>query len=106
MILHLTFLVLLLAIIYSVFRDFHSAVGTVWQRLLAAGKHSATILWARFCAAVASAADAVVWVCEIINAPSVATAVQTYLKPPVVATIMVAIAIITEIARRRTLPST
>ena len=75
------------------------------ERSLAAGKHSATILWARFCAAVASAADGVVWLCEIANAPNVAGAVQTYLTPKAVAAVMITVAVITEVARRRSLPS-
>jgi hypothetical protein len=37
--------------------SYRAAVGTVWQRLLAAGKDSATVLWARFTVCVAAVAN-------------------------------------------------
>jgi hypothetical protein len=89
--------------IFDLVRGYKSAVGSAWRRLLAAGKSSATILWARFTVLVTAAASALVFIADLVNAPQVAAAITTYLKPSIVAAIMVAVALITEIARRRTL---
>jgi hypothetical protein len=103
---HLIDAVLLAFLAYIVFeavKDYRAAAGSVWQRVLAAGKASATIAWARFTVIVAALANSLVWLADVVNAPTVATAIETYLKPSVVAGIMVTVALITEMARRRTL---
>ena len=99
-------LVLLAALAYVVIdfiRSYRAAVGTVWQRLLATGRESATILWQRFTIALASLADAVVWLAELLNAPGVAEPIKSVLQPQYVAALMVTIAVVGELARRRTL---
>ena len=50
-------LVLVAALVYVAIdfvRSFRAASGTVWQRLLATGRQSATILWQRFTIALAA----------------------------------------------------
>src|SRR5712692_4313398 len=79
------------------------AHGTLWQKLLAVGRHSATILWARFTVAVAALADGAVWVADFLGSPQVAGAMQAHLDPRTVAAVMVAVAVVSELARRRTL---
>jgi len=99
-------LILFAALVYVVIdftRSFRAAAGTLWQRLLATGRESATILWQRFTIALASLADAVVWLAELLNAPGVAEPIKSVLQPQYVAALMVAVAIIGELARRRTL---
>jgi hypothetical protein len=83
--------------------SYRSAVGTVWQRVLAAGKQSATILWARFTIAVAALANGLIWLADLLNAPNVANAIQQFMGPKTVAAIMVTVAFVSELARRRTL---
>ena len=104
---HLVIDVLVIAALVYVVIDavisYRAAAGTVWQRLLAVGKESATVLWSRFVVLVAGLTDGLVWLADLIGQPSVASAIQAYLKPSYVAGIMVAVAAITELARRRTL---
>lgn len=89
--------------LYVAVTDYKAAIGTTWQRLLAAGKDSATVLWARFTVVVTGMVTGLVWAADLVNAPSVATAITTYMKPSVVAGIMITVALITELARKRTL---
>jgi hypothetical protein len=99
-------LILLAALLYvavDFYRSYCAATGTVWQRLLAAGKSSATILWQRFVIAVAALSNGLVWLADVANAPAVSDAIKAALQPQYVAAFVVAVAIITELARRRTL---
>ena len=101
-------LFLLAALIYVVLdfvRCYRAATGTIWQRLLATGRHSATILWQRFTIALAGFADALVWLADLLNAPGVAEPIKSVLQPQYVAVFVVTVAIVGELARRRTLKS-
>ena len=101
-------LFLLAALIYVVVdfvRSYRAAAGTVWQRLLATSRHSATILWQRFTIALAGFADALVWLADLLNAPGVAEPIKSVLQPQYVAVFVVTVAIVGELARRRTLKS-
>ena len=102
-ILNLILLAALLYVVVDFLRSFRAAAGTVWQRLLATGKQSATILWQRFTIAVVSFADAIVWLADLLNAPGVAEPIKSVLQPQYVAAFVMAVAIISELARRRTL---
>jgi hypothetical protein len=82
---------------------FQSSEKTVWQRLLASAKCSATILWARFVTLVTAAVGGLVWLADLVNEPTLAAAITSYLTPRVVAVIFVGSALISAIARRRTL---
>src|SRR5919204_3379674 len=99
-------LILFAALVYVVVdfvRAYRAATGTVWQRLLATSRHSATILWQRFTIALAGFADALVWLADLLNAPGVAEPIKSVLEPQYVAVFVVAVAIVGALARRRTL---
>jgi hypothetical protein len=99
-------ILVILAVLYiaiDAIRAFTSAAGNVRQKLWAAARHSATVLWARFVVVVAAGVDALIWIADVLGAPGVAGAIQSYLSPSVVAGLMIAIAVISEIGRRRTL---
>lgn len=84
--------------------DFMGETGaTTWQRLLAAGKNSATILWARFTLMVSSLSGALVALASYLGEPSVGDAIKTALQPQYVLGFVILSAVITEWARRRTL---
>jgi hypothetical protein len=87
-------------------RSYKAASGTVWQRLLATGRHSATILWQRCTIALAGFADALVWLADLLQAPGVAEPIKSVLQPQYVAVFVVAVAVVGELARRRTLGPT
>jgi hypothetical protein len=100
-------LVLVAALVYVAIdfvRSFRAS-GTVWQRLLATGRQSATILWQRFTIALAAFTDALLWLAELLNAPGVVEPIKSVLQPQYVAVFVVAVAIVSELARRRTLPA-
>jgi hypothetical protein len=90
-------------VVVDFIRSYKVASGTLWQRLLATGGHSATILWQRFTIALVGSADAVVWLADLLQAPGVAEPVKSVLAPQYVAVFVVAVAIGGELARRRTL---
>ena len=97
---------IVLYFIYDLVVNYRATAGSVWHKLVASAEGSATILWARFTVIVTAATGCLVQVANFINAPSVASAITTYLTPSTVAAIMVATAVITEWARRRTLDTT
>jgi len=103
LVINLVLFALLLFVVFDSIRAWRSSSGTLWQRLLAIGKQSATVLWSRFCILVAVLADALIQLADFVGSPGVAGAIQQYLKPSTVAAIMVAVAVISEWARRRTL---
>ena len=99
-------LILLAAFAYvawDFYADYRAAAGTVWQRLLAAGKTSATILWSRFTILTTAMSNSLVWLAGLLGAPGVEDAIKAALQPVYVAGFVVFIAVITELARRRTL---
>ena len=99
-------LVLVAALVYVVIdfvRAYLAAAGTVWQRLLATSRNSATILWQRFTIALAGFADALVFVADLLQAPGVAEPIKSVLQPQYVAVFVVVVTVVGELARRRTL---
>ncbi len=89
--------------VYQFIKEYREATGTVWERSVEACKDSATLLWARFVALVGFIAAYMADLANILGAPGVASAIQTYADPKVVGFVMIAIAIVTELARRRTM---
>jgi hypothetical protein len=102
-ILDLPIAILVLYFLYDAVTGYIAATGTVWERLLAAGKGSATIVWSRFVVMVSGLSGGLVVAADYLNAPGVASAVQSVIQPQYVMAFTVAIAVITEFARRRTL---
>jgi len=72
----------------------------MWERITTWFRHSATILWARLvaCAGLLMAAAE-----AVLQDPAVSQAVQAALQPRYVPYYVIAIGLITELARRRTL---
>ena len=78
--------------------------GSLWQRALAGARGSATVLWARFCMALGALAATLSSLADLLDAPGLKDAVQGALGDPKwVALFIVATAVVTELARRRTL---
>jgi hypothetical protein len=71
----------------------------MWDKIKAWFKHSATILWARL---VAFAGLLLAAGQSLIGDPNVTGAVQAALQPKFIPYYVIAIGLITEIARRRT----
>jgi len=90
-------------IAYTFISDFLGQKGTTWQRLLSAGKDSATILWARFSLMVGTLSGALVELATYVGAPGVADGIKDALQPQYVLGFVILSSIITEWARRRTL---
>jgi len=98
-------LVLLGYFVLDVVTSYLAADGTVLRRLWVAFRGSATIVWLRLVGIVAAGIDSLVWIADALNAPQVANAVQAYGNPRIISQIILALTIIGEIARRRTLSS-
>jgi len=71
----------------------------MWDRLKASFKHSVTILWARV---VALLGVLLMSAQSLIADPSVNEAVRSLLKPELIPYYVIAIGLVTELARRRT----
>ncbi len=82
---------------------YFTATGTGWQRLLAAGQQSATILWQRAVIALAGLSAVLVDVAGYLGVPSIDNAIQAVLKPQYVGLFTILVAVVSEIARKRTL---
>lgn len=71
----------------------------MWEKIKAWFKHSVTILWARI---VALAGVALAMGQSLLGDPNVNSAVQTILQPKLIPYYVIAIGVLTELARRRT----
>jgi hypothetical protein len=71
----------------------------MWARIKACFKHSVTILWAR---AVALTGLLLAALQSVLADPTISGAVQQALRPQYIPYYVIAIGLITEIARRRT----
>jgi hypothetical protein len=72
----------------------------MWDRIKSSFKHSITILWARV---MACAGLALVAAETLLQDPNVSAAVQSVLQPRFVPYYVIAIGLVTELARRRSL---
>jgi hypothetical protein len=82
---------------------YRAAQGTVWQRLLAAGEGSATILWQYLVIAAGALLDWSVRAADALNQPDVANFIQTNISATTAAKIIAVIGFITILARLRSL---
>jgi len=74
-----------------------------WEHALGAAWGSATILWARFVALLAALIGMSADFATMVNAPGIADNIRTLINPSQMAIVMLVVAVISEIARRRTL---
>jgi hypothetical protein len=71
----------------------------MWDKIKAWFKHSVTILWAR---AVTLGGALLATLLSLSNDPNVGAAIQSALQPKFIPYYVIAIGLITELARRRT----
>jgi hypothetical protein len=69
-------------------------------RTVAAAKGAAASLWTAFTVIVSLAVSGLAYVANLVNAPSVASAITTYGSPKIVAAVMIASAVLIEAQRR------
>lgn len=84
-------------------KEFVQERGTVWQRLLAAGRSSATMLWARFMILVSAAVGAVANITQDAGYPEMAEKLKQVVDPNYVLVFTIAAFFVTVLARKRTL---
>ncbi len=71
----------------------------MWNKIKAWFKHSVTILWAR---AMTLGGAVLATLLSLSNDPNIAAAIQSVLQPKFIPYYVIAIGILTELARRRT----
>jgi hypothetical protein len=100
----LFFLGLLIVVGFQLVVAYRKARGSTWQRLLAAGKESATILWGKFCILLSGLIASLDSLAEFLNLPELKTYIETALgNPKTVAGVMLVLSAVSIYARRRTL---
>lgn len=94
-----------LYLVWQVAARYRAAEGTVWERLLATAKDSATILFNKVVAVVALLVGGLGDVAEFAGQPELKTTIETYLggNPKVLTVVLLIVATITIFARKRTL---
>lgn len=97
-------LALFARVVFLMWKGYSAAAGgSQWERWLAAGRHSASVLWANFITVVGALLAGVAGLADLAGAPGISTAIQQYMDPQWVGIGMIAIAVVIEVARRRTL---
>jgi hypothetical protein len=77
--------------------------GSFWQRTLAAGKDSATIVWSKIIIAASAFIGVLVQLATAAGDPQIGAKLHEVLTPQVFSGVMIAIMFITVLARKRTL---
>lgn len=91
-------------VVYDFVKEYAAASGaTTWDRLLAAGKGSATILLGRLTAFGAVVVTVLVESADWLGAPGIADTIKAQLTPQMAAVFAIALPFLFEFARRRTL---
>lgn len=91
-------------VVYDAVTRYRAETGTTWDKMLAVGKGSATIVIQRGAYVLAGLAEFLPSILDTLGAPGVASAVQTVVPGGAGPYYMLAVAVFTEFARRRTLP--
>ena len=100
----LAFAALFAAIAWNLVSHYRKARGTPWQRLLCAGRDSATILWGKFCILLSGLVANLDGLADYAGAPELRAFIDAALgNPKAVASVMLALSLVTIAARRRTL---
>ncbi|RZN13906.1 hypothetical protein [Bradyrhizobium sp. Leo121] len=93
-----------LLILYRMVKYYYLAEGSVWDRLLATAKYSATVLWSMIVALGASILAGISYLAEALNLPDVKAWV-TMLPAEWVGFVVAAIMGLTVVSRLRSLPN-
>jgi hypothetical protein len=97
------FLVINVWLIWTFVRDYARATGTPWQRMVAAGQESVTILWSKVLMLLGALSGLIVKAADYLGDTGLSTQLQALLKPEYVGAFVVLVAVITIYARKRTL---
>lgn len=100
---YLVLLIVVNYVAYTLVTEYWRSTEKGFDRILAAAKGSATILWARFSAIVGAVAGLLIGVADYMQMPEVKEWITKWFTAEHTALVIVLIAIITEWARRRTL---
>lgn len=95
--------VVLIGLVADAVHGYVTGTGNVWDKMLAVGKSSASIMSARVGMIGGFGLQAIVSLAEVIASPGVKAFVDQYINASAVGYTMIAAAVIAEIARRRTL---
>jgi hypothetical protein len=90
-------------IVHTFVRAYINGTGSFWQRTLAAGKDSATIVWSKLVILVGMIVPALDKVATSLGDPSLVSQFQQYLTPTTVGVGMTLVMALTIWARLRTL---
>ncbi len=89
---------------WNVYSQYRVATGSTFQRLLAAARNSATLLWGKFVVFVSLIVGNLDTIATQLGAPEVSTFINTYIgNPKIIAAIMLGISLTSMAARLRTL---
>jgi hypothetical protein len=91
--------------LYRAIAVYRMSDGSPWDKLLATAKNSATVLWQYIVAGGGIAMLYLGQAAELLNMPEMRTFIQEKLQPEYVGSALLAIAVITIVARLRTLRS-
>jgi len=89
--------------VYDFVKALATEKGTLWQRLLAASKDSATVIWSKFVIVVGMIVAVLDRIATAFGDPALATQIQTYLTPQYVGYGLAALFAVNMWARFRTL---
>jgi hypothetical protein len=88
---------------YTFCHAYATETGSFWARSLAAGKNSATIVWAKLVIIAGGLVAVIDKIADLAGDPSLATQIQQYLTPQAVGYFMIGIMVVNVWARVRTL---
>ena len=95
---------LALYFVYDLVSRYKTATGTTWQRILAAGHDSATMVWSKFLLVLAGIVANLDSLADLAGQPQVKEYIDLAVgNPKTVALIMLGISLVTMLARFRTL---
>lgn len=87
-----------------VYFQYRKTTGTFWQRIIPAAGNSATMLWGKFVLVLSALVSQLDNIADLLGQPEIKDYIQTTLgNPKAVATVMALIAVVTMVARKRTL---
>lgn len=98
------FLVIFVVLAWTFWRALRDpSAGSLWEKMLAAGRGSASILWARFVMALGALFGALANYADLAQLPAIQDLMRVLLTPQTFGIAVALISLVSEIARRRTL---